>query len=280
MPALKSVFPGYAPMKPNTALSILLAAISLWLAASDGADDGISAAHRNSRSRRGGHRRADVSRICERLRSAHRSTVVRRHRPPVAALSRPNVGADGAVPGDVRHRDVVAAALGTVDQCRIRRALRAGHRHLSAGAGRLSLRRADALPAPAQHVDRYPYGGDPAHPHDRRHGDAAGCRFLCARQLALHRRHDRPADAAGGDCAATDPRLDRSSRACDRAVRRADRVRADRVCQHRGADCGRVVHLPAPGEHRYGAPGLRGLPCAPPKRCSPALPRTRRSRCT
>ncbi len=46
MPALKSVFPGYAPMKPNTALSILLAAISLWLAASDGADDGISAAHR------------------------------------------------------------------------------------------------------------------------------------------------------------------------------------------------------------------------------------------
>ncbi|HEX6094184.1 MAG TPA: PAS domain S-box protein, partial [Dongiaceae bacterium] len=46
MPALKSVFPGYATMKPNTALSILLAAISLWLATSDGADDRPSAAHR------------------------------------------------------------------------------------------------------------------------------------------------------------------------------------------------------------------------------------------
>ncbi len=46
--ALKSVLPGYATMKPNTALAILLAAISLWLVTSDGVDDKPSAAHRIS----------------------------------------------------------------------------------------------------------------------------------------------------------------------------------------------------------------------------------------
>ncbi len=46
IPALKSILPGYATMKPNTALSILLAAVSLWLVTSERADGQPSAGHR------------------------------------------------------------------------------------------------------------------------------------------------------------------------------------------------------------------------------------------
>ena len=211
MPALKSVLPGYATMKPNTALSILLAAISLWLATSEGADDRPSAAHRISALAAAAIAGLTLVEYAGGL-DLHIDQLLFADSDP---LSLPHPGRMSAPTALCLAMFGIAMSLPRRSEPSINAAFGALYALaivicLLALVG-FPLWRTGALPAPAQHVDRHPYGGDPAHPHDRRGGDAAGCRFLCARQFALHRRDDRPAPAAGGDCVAADPRLDRSS---------------------------------------------------------------------